>query len=821
MSYELVPQRTPVSLGVSATPYGPTPGPSPGLLRRVLRRHPLLIAGCTAALVGATGYFTWRAAPQYEATASIRIADQADDPRLAQLGGARSPTPGELPTEIEVLQSRALAEAVADSLALQVELEAPIDVPRQTVFPLIQVGRGAARARYRLELRPDGSFDLRDRASGGTLGVLVPGARTQVAGLTVELAPAATRHRVIDFQVYDFDDAVAALQGALDIRRRNRDANIMDVTYKAPDPQLARDVPNALAARFITGLQKEHHAKDRSTGEFLRAQIAKLSTNLIGAEDSLRTFRERNDVVSLADEASSGVSRMAELQAKRDAVEAERVALARLVQAIQASSRSNPAGAAPAYQNLLAFPTLLHDQAIDGLLISIGGIEDRRSDLLTRRSPQDRDVQMLTARANQLRDQIRMMALTYLDGLANQVAALDAVLARSRWQLSRIPEKELRFARLQREARGYEEIVTQLQSQLKETEIAEAVEDPSVQLVDAAAVPRVPVSPKPLLNLTLALFVGLMLGTSGGVVLEHLDKSVHSRHDILFATGVPVLGLVPRARGPRWWSTAIGRGNGGRQGGGTRAIGQNGGGRRPRGRPVAPTDLIHGTAPLMLVEAYNRLDTNLGFAWSDAATRALAITSPLPAEGKTTVAVNLAVTLARRGARVLLVDADLRCGVVANLFGITPTPGLSDLLLETVQFADAACSIAVSETRWLDVVCRGRPFDNPLQLLGAAPIRTLLASLRAQYDSVIIDTPPANLVADAAVIGTLCDGVIVVARAGVTDVPALEFAMEQLALVRAPVLGTVLNDIDMRRDAAYDEGYRYYVRSNASALRSS
>ena len=818
MSIELVPRRTPVSLGVSAR-YGPAPGPAPGLLRRVLRRHPLLIAGCTAALVGATAYFTRRAAPQYEATASIRIADQADDPRLAQLGGARATTPGELPTEIEVLQSRALAEAVADSLALQVELEAPLHVARQTVFPVIQVARDTVPARYRLQLRPDGNFDLRDRAGGGTLGVLVPGVRTEIAGLTLVLAPAATRYRVIDFRVYDFDDAVAALQRALGIRRRNRDANIMDVSYTAPDPQLARDVPNALATRFITGLQKEHHARDRSTGEFLREQIAKLSTNLIGAEDSLRTFRERNDVVSLADEASSGVTRMAELQAKRDGLEAEREALARLVQAIQGSSRTDASDPVLAYRNLLAFPTLLHDQAMAGLLVDLAAVEDRQSELATRRSPHDLDAQNLRARAHQLGDEIRIMALTYLRGLADQVAALDAVLARSRWQLARIPEKELRFARLQREARGYEEIVTQLQSQLKETEIAEAVEDPSVQLVDAAAVPRVPVSPKPLLNLTLALLVGLMLGTSGGVLLEHLDRTVHSRHDILFATGVPVLGLVPRARRPRWWQKAIGTGNGG--GRGTRAIGQNGGSRRPRGRPVAPTDLIHGAAPLTLVEAYNRLDTNLGFAWSDAATRALVITSPLPGEGKTTVAVNLAVTLARRGARVLLVDADLRCGVVADLMGITPTPGLSDVLLEAVPFADATCSVAVTETRWLDVVSRGRPFDNPLQLLGAAPLRALVASLRAQYDSVIIDTPPANLVADAAVIGTLCDGVIVVARAGVTDVQALEFAMEQLALVRAPVLGTVLNDIDVRRDAAYDEGYRYYMRSNASALRTS
>lgn len=763
---------------------------------RILRRHLLLIASCTGALVATTAYFTSRITPKYEAFASIRIEEEEDaDSRLGDRRIARPPTPNELPTELEILQSRTLAGAVADSLKLQVELRAPANVSRSGVFSRIQVARDARPGKYRLERRPEGDFSLRDRSTGVSLGRVVPGAPTVIRGAELRLAPAAARYRSIDFDVRSFDDAVEALQGTLAIRRRKRDANIMDVTYRGTDPQLVRDVPNTLATRFMAGLQSERHAKARSTAKFLREQIVKLSTKLRGAEDSLRTFREQKGVVSLPDEASTAVTRAGELEAKRNSIEAERVALAEVVRGIQDSISAHPASAALAYRNLVAFPSLLHDEVMARLITSISAVEDRRSELLSRRSLQDPDVQNLTERVNQLGDQLRAMALTYLRGLTSQVAALDAALAQSRQRLDRIPEKELRFARLQREAKGYEEIVTQLQSRLKEAEIAEAVDDPSVRLVDAAILPTVPVSPKPLLNLSLAFMLGILLGTSGAFLREHMDRTVRTRHDLLVAAGVPILGLLPRARGPGWWRKPFGLGSAGaKRDGGV-------GGR-----------MIYGSEALALVEGFNRLDTNLAFARPGEPAKVLTVTSPLPGEGKTTVAVNLAVTLAQRGARVVLIDADLRCGMIAAVFGIAQEPGLSDVLLKVVESRNAAHSVQVDETRCLHIISCGRPHGNPAQLLGSAQARTLLRSLREEYDSVIVDTPPANLVADAAVIGAQSDGVIVVARAGVTQGEALAFAMDQLEHVRAPVLGAVLNDIDFRRDAGYDDAYRYYSR---------
>ena len=138
--------------------------------------------------------------------------------------------------------------------------------------------------------------------------------------------------------------------------------------------------------------------------------------------------------------------------------------------------------------------------------------------------------------------------MTYLQGLTHQVTALDNVLGRSRAQLALIPSKELEFTRRQREAQGLERVVTQLQSRLKEAEIAEAVEDPSVRLVDAAVLPRAPSSPNRVLNVVLALVFGLWAGTAGAFLREYIDRTARSREDVRVATGVPVLGLLPFAR---------------------------------------------------------------------------------------------------------------------------------------------------------------------------------------------------------------------------------------------------------------------------------
>jgi capsular exopolysaccharide synthesis family protein len=211
----------------------------------------------------------------------------------------------------------------------------------------------------------------------------------------------------------------------------------------------------------------------------------------------------------------------------------------------------------------------------------------------------------------------------------------------------------------------------------------------------------------------------------------------------------------------------------------------------------------------VVAEALGVLQTNIAFSPSDAPAKTLVFSSPLPGDGKTTTVVNLALSLAQRGIRVLLIDADVRRGVVHSVFQGHREPGLSEVLRGLTRLESARRTVHVGDRGVMDYLSTGKFSPGDYGLVVSNAMSELLARVREEYDMVILDTPPVNVISDAAVLGAMADGVILVARVGVTDASALSYAVEQLGHVRAAVLGVVLNDIDLRRDAAYDRSYKY------------
>jgi capsular exopolysaccharide synthesis family protein len=228
------------------------------------------------------------------------------------------------------------------------------------------------------------------------------------------------------------------------------------------------------------------------------------------------------------------------------------------------------------------------------------------------------------------------------------------------------------------------------------------------------------------------------------------------------------------------------------------------------GRGLAPTRVSVAAAEMAALEAYSMLQTNIAFSRPEELVRVLVLTSALSGDGKTTTAVNLAVTLTQRGQRVLLIDADLRKGRAHAAFDAAREPGLSELLQGVKPWEQVRRTVGVGDGRTLHYVASGKPPQSPSGMLESPAFRAMLERLRADYDRIIIDAPPVTVVTDATLLSALADGVLLVARAGATDAQALEHAMEHLRQVRAPVLGVVLNDIDFSREARYDRAYRFY-----------
>jgi capsular exopolysaccharide synthesis family protein len=794
-------------------------------LWNAIRRHGLLVALILLVSIGLSAFYAYRATPIFRSTTAIRIDDKASSlPALDALKSLSS-TGNQVGTEMQVLETRALAEEVVDSLALQVSLDRPNRTPRRVILSFVKVDGSAPAGLYEFERQPGGRFTVTNATTKGALGTASIGQRVTINGITLELTPGAAQHALLAVRVSDREQTIGAFARALNVSRPARDANVVNVVYESSDQRLVSEVPNLLARLFITRRQTVQQTEARSTVRFLKQQIDTLRTQLTSAENSLRTFREGAQIVDLAAEAGAKVKALADLQAERSSVDQERSALVQLLNEVnEAAKHQQPDDPSP-YRRLVAFPTLLRNQATSGLLASLAAVDDQRTALLARRTESDPDVQALAKRTSDIESQLRSIATTYAEGLTNQVAATDASLNRFGRELERVPAKEIEYARLARDPKILEQIFTLLQTRLKEAEIAQAVEDPNVRIIDPAVNPLRPVSPRKKLIVALGLLVGLFGGVGLALAREYMDHTVHTREEIQALTGVAVLGLIPRIQPEASKRYLVGSGTirtrfnalMGRSVPSLPAA-HHSDGLRVSGPIMTPLAdrLVTGNDPRSPVsEAYRSLRTNITFARPDTPARVIAFTSAMPGEGKSTSSANLAITLAQQGLRVLLIDADLRRGVLNEVFGFARDPGLSNCLMGYATLKDAIKRVQLPESATLDFLPTGTLPPNPAELLSSARMKVMLDEVRDSYDMVIFDTPPTNLVTDAAVIGSAVDGVVVVARAAITRSEALAYAMDLLRQVRAPVLGIVLNDVDFKRDVryygAYGTGYYYYA----------
>jgi capsular exopolysaccharide synthesis family protein len=211
-------------------------------------------------------------------------------------------------------------------------------------------------------------------------------------------------------------------------------------------------------------------------------------------------------------------------------------------------------------------------------------------------------------------------------------------------------------------------------------------------------------------------------------------------------------------------------------------------------------------------EAYRAVRTNLIFSHAVRELKTLVITSSAPAEGKTLTSCNLAAAFAQQGLRVLLVDCDLRKSRVHRVFGLPREPGLTEVVL---GYATEAQAIRETSVEGLSVLASGTSPPNPSELLGGVRMRALIASLRERFDLVIFDTPPTLAAADAAVLGAVVDGAVMVVRAGQTELGAAQDALHQLLTVGTRVVGCMLNDPDgkVARYGGYYYSYGYYAET--------
>lgn len=770
-----------------------------GDLWQIVVRQKWLIIGIVTIAVALTVFLTLRQRPLYASEALLRIDESTSGANLlGDLGPVGGAGKGKIETEIVVLRSRNLAEAVVDSLALTVQLVQPVGA-RDDVLRVVRAPRDAPVGLF--ELRHTGGGRYAGRVLKGN-GVRIPaqvavGQPFQAGAVTLELRPALSRRPVerIVFGVGSFRETVREYRRTLNVLRPDLTAQVVAIRYNSTDPRLVAAVPNMVSATFLAYKMQGSRREARNTIDYLQEQVAVYETDLANAENQLRSFREAEQVVSLPDEAASQVRRLSELQAQYDGMVSERQALRELLARV--NGPRDPNGRSP-YRQLASFPVFLTNRAIQDILQSLTELETEKTKLLVRRTESNDEVQALQDRVSELERDLYRLSINYLESLESQIRSAEASLSRFAGELETIPRREVEFARLARRQKLIADLNELLQTRLKEAEIQEAVEPGDVRVIDEAPLPDRPIGPRPVRNLGYGLALGLLLGLGIAWAREAMDHRVRSPEQVEKATtGAPVLASIPRIR-----PEALALVGHGANGNGNGKNGRNGAGTGPA-RMLVTRGAPHSAA----AEAYRALRTNLTFASIKGSPQVVVLTSAMPGDGKSTSASNLAMAMAQQGVRTLLIDADLRRGTLHQIFEIRQEPGLTHVLLGHVPLEEAIVPVPTGGSGIpLDVLPTGVLPPNPAELVGSPQMREFVARMRERYEAIIFDAPPLALVTDAAVLGSMADATLLVARIGSTDKRALHYAASQVYNLGANMGGVVLNDVV----ANAGTGYQYY-----------
>jgi polysaccharide biosynthesis transport protein len=742
------------------------------ILTVLRRRYPLILA---MTLVGATiGLFlASREPPSYHATALLRFAGErrtltGDDEEVPGVKNSADP----IESVLQLIRSRTVAGAVVDTLGLQLQSRTPEFSTAELAS--VHVDPRAVGDSVVLTFRPN---DVQAHRAERT--VTAPYGQMINLGVVQFAVRSRPQIETATLGIAGREPVIDQLLTQLIVTRRT-ETDIIDIGYTAAAPTTAQQIVNATVGSFQSLNVQWSRERSRRRREFLADQLGQTDSMLARAQGELSSFRSRQQVANSHDKLAAEQGAQMQLQARIAELEADRQTFGSLAGQLKSS---NEATRSEALRALGTSPALGENGAVNGIYHQLLQYQDRLDSMTTgpwRISKNNPDYIQLSGLANSTEQKLVDAVGSQLRTLDARIASLQALQRRSGASIQILPAMEEEEMRLSRRVDALANMGDALRKDFQQARMSEAVEAGDVDVVDLADVPYAPVLTASALKLALGLFLGLLLGLVVAYLLESLNTSVRRPEDLESVLHVPGLAVIPRISG------GGGNGRGKLRG----LLGPRKGAKADAGSPMSGNQTFS-----IGIEAFRNLRTSL--IWSDGgeALKTLVVTSAAPGEGKTLTAANLAVTLAYDGLRVLLVDCDIRRPRVHGMFHVPRAPGLMELLTTTAASGSPPLpAIRQTSIAGLSVLPCGALPSNAANLLSGTRMRVLLQELREQFDIIVLDTPPVLATADAGIVASLTDGVLLVVRAGTTDRNAAQRACQQLANVGARVVGTVLND---------------------------
>lgn len=619
----------------------------------------------------------------------------------------------------------------------------------------------------------------------------------RVARLAAEKMKPADRAKLIDkpkTASLGEGDLIEAGNVIVEMRevKPGKDSRKFTVSAVHTDPALAKAVANALVDAYV-GYSLDRRRDSSSGAEtWLSARLEQLEDELKQSEEKLQEFRRKNKLLSASlQDALNGLAiRIVSFNRKLDELQVKRIYLGAEITQLKRLKRKDPMNDPSVI--------MIKNPIIEGLKTSYSTQYQKLIELRGDYLEKHPKIQAQEAVLENIRKEMQReaaLALLVMHAKYRAVASTEVevkvALRKAETEGMALGEKSLTFHRMERitkqKAKYYELVL----SRYVESGLAKQLNANNVRILDRARLPAEPFSPRLHVNLAIAFAIGLILGLGLVFLLHFMDNTVKTQEDIEHLVGLPYLGLLPSISSEKKRRR-----------------------KKHQPTPVPATEGLPASADLFqwqnpksqIAEHCRAIRTNLLFMSPDKPLKALLITSSMPQEGKTTVALNVAISMAQSGEKTLIVDTDMRRPRVHKALGLTARKGVSSVLVGEQTVDDVIVETPVENL--LCMPCGATP-PNPAELLHTKRFKELVGDLLERYDKVVFDSPPVGAVTDPVILSKAVDGTILVVKSGVTARQLLAKTGRVLTDVKANVLGVVLNDIDPER-RTYGGYYHYY-----------
>lgn len=587
---------------------------------------------------------------------------------------------------------------------------------------------------------------------------------------------------------------------------REKYTNILNIQVTDSDPLFAQKLANTVALTYKQMYSENQMKRTTEAIKYIESQLARVRQKLREAEEAFDRFSRDNQLLSIDLQSENLLARTQEIQAELRKLEESKgeikLLLARLDNFIK-----NPSGTGGNFYSVNAGAQYQStNSALVELLL-------KKASLLQDYTPQHPEIIAINRRVVENARKMKLLLQIRLAEIKSREAEARKALHDLQVKTNALMGRKLEYDRLKRKVDLYHEMTTLLERKHQEVLIRKAEKPEEVTIVRPALLPSRPINPpKTKTTGAMGVAIGLVLGMIVAFVVETFDTSLGAIEDIEETLNTQVLGVIPQAdaRDIRESLKTMNLPDGAKK------------------LSVAQTVQLvaHFSPKSMIAESFRGLRTNIQFKDVEDEIKAIAVTSASPQEGKTLVSINLAITMAQAGVRTLLIGSDMRKPMIERAFGVEIAPGLSEILLGNYAWKDTVKTITdimigkmsleeVMVTPGLDnlhIITSGTIPPNPAELIESRRLKEFLEEAKKEYDLIIFDSPPILSTADAVILGSKMDGVLLVYRVGAVSKGLLKRSTAQLEHVKCRILGVVLNGMkpDLSPDFHDFKYYKYY-----------